>query len=147
MAENQEIKSVLTKKDIRKAYNSWHQWAEVGYSYERMQGIGMCRSQLHILERLYQGNPKGLKKALKGRFNGTFCRTWRFSLPFLCIWKADICIKWVIMKKMNRYGLICLSIMAISIAVSFFRSYPFFRRQDSKCKKVIGLTEAGDYKR
>ncbi|RHR27529.1 PTS system mannose/fructose/sorbose family transporter subunit IID [Clostridium sp. AF19-22AC] len=65
MAENQEKESVLTKKDIRKAYNGWHQWAEVGHSYERMQGIGMCRSQLHILEKLYKDNPEGLKKALK----------------------------------------------------------------------------------
>lgn len=65
MSEVQENKSVLTKKDISKGYSGWHQWAEVGHSYERMQGIGMCRSQLGILEKLYKDNPEGLKKALK----------------------------------------------------------------------------------
>lgn len=65
MSEVQENKSVLSKKDISKGYGAWHQWAEVGHSYERMQGIGMCRSQLGILEKLYKDNPEGLKKALK----------------------------------------------------------------------------------
>lgn len=60
-----EAKNLLTHKDVIKSYNSWHAWAEVGHSFERMQGMGFCRAFLHPLQKLYKGNDEGMKRALQ----------------------------------------------------------------------------------
>lgn len=45
--------SVLTKKDIDKAYFRWWMTAEISANYERMQGLAYGASMIPILEKLY----------------------------------------------------------------------------------------------
>lgn len=63
--DNNVQTSVLTKKDLRKAYFNWHMWAESGHSFERMQGMALCRAFCDPLKKLYGDDKEGLKRALK----------------------------------------------------------------------------------
>ncbi|WHH60518.1 PTS system mannose/fructose/sorbose family transporter subunit IID [Petroclostridium sp. X23] len=47
-------KTVLTKKDVLKAYNRWYWACEVSNSYERMQTLAFCYSISGILAKLYK---------------------------------------------------------------------------------------------
>lgn len=62
---NTEEKTVLTKKDLQRTYFNWHMWAESGHSFERMQGMALCRAFCDPLEKLYGDDKEGLKRALK----------------------------------------------------------------------------------
>lgn len=63
--EQREENSVLTKKDLKKAYFNWHMWAESCHSFERMQGMALCRAFCEPLKKLYGDDTEGLKRALK----------------------------------------------------------------------------------
>ena len=56
--------SVLTKKDIDKAYFRWWMTAEISANYERMQGLAYGASMIPILEKLYP-EKDDLSEALK----------------------------------------------------------------------------------
>lgn len=65
MSEGKNTKGVLTKKDVSRAYFSWHMWAESCHSFERMQGMAVCRAFCDPLKKLYGEDKEGLKRALK----------------------------------------------------------------------------------
>jgi len=56
--------SVLTKKDIDKAYFRWWMTAEISANNERMQGLAYGASMIPILEKLYP-EKEDLSEALK----------------------------------------------------------------------------------
>ena len=56
--------SVLTKKDIDKAYFCWWLTAEISANYERMQGLAYGASMIPVLEKLYPKKEE-LSEALK----------------------------------------------------------------------------------
>lgn len=60
--------TLITKKDIFKAYNKWYLSCEISNSYERMQSLAFCYSISHILEKLYT-DKEDLKKALTRHLN------------------------------------------------------------------------------
>lgn len=64
----------LTQKDIRKVFT--HTWLglQLGWNYEKMQGLGYAYSVMPALKRLYKDDDKKMKQALKlemGFFNTT----------------------------------------------------------------------------
>ena len=66
MAENKEVKqtSLITKKDVRKAYITWHAFAETSLNFERLQALAFCNSMTGILKKLYP-KKEDLSVALK----------------------------------------------------------------------------------
>lgn len=56
--------SVITKKDVRKAYIAWHAFAETSLNFERLQALAFCNSMTGILKKLYP-NKEDLSVALK----------------------------------------------------------------------------------
>lgn len=69
MNENNETRSLLSKKDIFSAFRTWQIIADASSSYERKQGISVCTALSGILKKLYKDNPEGLKRALKRHLN------------------------------------------------------------------------------
>lgn len=66
MRENNEVKNletVITEKDVKKAWLYYYIIAEMGISYERLQSLGFCTSLIPILEKLYPDREE-LKAAL-----------------------------------------------------------------------------------
>lgn len=62
MASN-EVKKVLTKKDINKlAVNSV--FLQSGFNYERMQASGFLQAQLPALKKIYKDDKEGLSEAM-----------------------------------------------------------------------------------
>lgn len=55
----------LTKKDVAKASWRWLFFHQSAHNYERMMGTGFAHSLSGALEKLYQDDSQGLKKALK----------------------------------------------------------------------------------
>lgn len=54
----------ITKKDLRKVYLRWLLGGQIGWNYERMQGLPYCFSMIPVLKKLYK-DPDDMKKALK----------------------------------------------------------------------------------
>ena len=59
-----KTKSVITKKDINKAWFRWFMFSEVSLNFERLQALAFCNSISGVLEKLYL-NKSDLAKALK----------------------------------------------------------------------------------
>lgn len=55
----------LTKKDVSIASLRWLFFHQSSHNYERMMGTGFAHSLSGSLEKLYENDPEGLKKALK----------------------------------------------------------------------------------
>ena len=55
----------FTKKELRKIHFSWIWNSQIGWNYERMQGLGYVTSVLPMIEKLYGDNPKLKAKALR----------------------------------------------------------------------------------
>lgn len=53
----------ITKKDLRKVFLRWFLAGQVGWNYERMQGLCYCYSMMPVLRKLYKGDD--LKRAVK----------------------------------------------------------------------------------
>ncbi len=53
MLQNERKESVLTEKDIKKAYMRWYNYCEVSNSYERMQTVSFCYAISSVLKKLY----------------------------------------------------------------------------------------------
>lgn len=58
-----KVETVLTKKDVIKAFLRWHAFNEVPSSYERHMGYGILMSFYPCLKKLYAGRPEELKDA------------------------------------------------------------------------------------
>jgi PTS system mannose-specific IID component len=54
----------VTKKDLRKVFVRWLLGGQIGWNYERMQGLSYCFSMIPVLKKLYK-DPEDMKKALK----------------------------------------------------------------------------------
>ena len=55
----------FTKKELRKIHFSWIWNSQIGWNYERMQGLGYVTSVLPMIEKLYGDNPELKAKALR----------------------------------------------------------------------------------
>ena len=53
MLQNEVRESVLTEKDIKKAYTRWYNCCEISNSYERMQTVSFCYAISSVLKKLY----------------------------------------------------------------------------------------------
>lgn len=53
----------ITKKDLKSVFLRWFFAGQVGWNYERMQGLCYCYSIMPVLRKLYKG--ENLKKAVK----------------------------------------------------------------------------------
>ena len=53
MLQNEVRESVLTEKDIKKAYMRWYNCCEISNSYERMQTVSFCYAISSVLKKLY----------------------------------------------------------------------------------------------
>lgn len=74
MADNKIIDNdtKVTKKDLNSVYLRNIFGLQLGWNYEKMQGLGYCYIMMPILRRLYRNDPEKMKKALKtelGYFN------------------------------------------------------------------------------
>ena len=54
----------ITKKDLRSVFIRWLLGGQLGWNYERMQGLPYCFSMIPVLKKLYK-KPEDMKKALK----------------------------------------------------------------------------------
>jgi PTS system mannose-specific IID component len=54
----------VTKKDLRHVFIRWLLGGQLGWNYERMQGLPYCYSIIPVLKKLYK-DPDDMKKALK----------------------------------------------------------------------------------
>ena len=52
MLQNEVRESVLTEKDIKKAYMRWYNCCEISNSYERMQTVSFCYAISSVLKKL-----------------------------------------------------------------------------------------------
>lgn len=59
----------LTKKDVFRSFCIWQTIADSSSSYERKQAVSLTSALGGILQKLYAGNPEGLKRALKRHMN------------------------------------------------------------------------------
>ena len=55
----------FTKKELRKIHFSWIWNSQIGWNYERMQGLGYVTAVLPMIEKLYGDNPELKAKALR----------------------------------------------------------------------------------
>ena len=63
----------FTKAELRKINIQWIWASQIGWNYERMQGLGYCTTMLPVIEKLYGDNPELKAKAL--RTHNTFFNT------------------------------------------------------------------------
>ena len=54
----------FTKKELRKINIGWIWHSQIGWNYERMQGLGYLTAMLPVIEKLYGDNPELKDKAL-----------------------------------------------------------------------------------
>ena len=54
----------ITEKDLRRVYRRWLLGGQIGWNYERMQGLCYCYSMMPVLRKLYK-DEEDLKKATK----------------------------------------------------------------------------------
>lgn len=57
--------SKFTAKELRKINLGWIWESQIGWNYERMQGLGYLTAMLPVIERLYGDKPELKEKALK----------------------------------------------------------------------------------
>lgn len=57
--------SKFTKKDLRRLSLRWIWESQIGWNYERMQGLGYLTTMLPVIEKLYGENPELKQKALE----------------------------------------------------------------------------------
>ena len=60
-----EAKVKFTKKELRKMNIRWIWHSQIGWNYERMQGLGYLTTMLPAIDKLYGDNPEMKKKALE----------------------------------------------------------------------------------
>jgi PTS system mannose-specific IID component len=70
----------ITKKDLRNVFLRWLLGGQIGWNYERMQGLSYCFSMIPVLKRLYK-DPEDMKKALKLHLQ--FFNTSPFTAPLV----------------------------------------------------------------
>ena len=64
----------LTKQELRRINLRWIWNSQIGWNYERMQGLGYLTTMLPLIEKLYGDQPALKKKALQAHsvfFNTT----------------------------------------------------------------------------
>lgn len=74
MTEEKKIESVITKKDLNQVARRNLFGLQLGWNYEKMQGLGYCYVIMPILKKLYKNNDEEMKRALQqhlGFFNTT----------------------------------------------------------------------------
>lgn len=54
----------ITEKDLRRVYRRWLLGGQIGWNYERMQGLCYCYAMMPVLRKLYK-DEEDLKKATK----------------------------------------------------------------------------------
>ncbi|MDY4278579.1 MAG: PTS system mannose/fructose/sorbose family transporter subunit IID [Faecalicoccus sp.] len=62
---NNEVKSIISKKDLLKAWWRWTLAVEVPVSFDRMQALAFGYSMNGIMRKLYKNDPVELKLAMK----------------------------------------------------------------------------------
>ena len=65
MSENMVKTSAFTKQELHKIDLRWIWHSQIGWNYERMQGLGYLTTMLPVIDRLYGDNPELKKKALE----------------------------------------------------------------------------------
>lgn len=65
MSEAAEKNRVFTKKELHRLDWRWIWQSQLGWNYERMQGLGYLSTMLPVIDRLYGDNPELKKKALE----------------------------------------------------------------------------------
>lgn len=63
--KTQEQQSVVTKKDLRKAWWKWCRAVEVPVSFDRMQALAFGYSLNTILQKIYKDDPDEMKEAFR----------------------------------------------------------------------------------
>ena len=74
MSENTVKTPAFTKQELHKIDLRWIWHSQIGWNYERMQGLGYLTTMLPVIDRLYGDNPELKKKALEAHsvfFNTT----------------------------------------------------------------------------
>ena len=61
----EEVKTVVTKKDLRKAWWKWCRAVEVPVSFDRMQALAFGYSLNNILRKVYADDPEEMKEAFR----------------------------------------------------------------------------------
>ena len=59
------MKNSFTKKELHKIHFNWIWQSQIGWNYERMQGLGYLASVLPAIDKLYGDNPELKTKALR----------------------------------------------------------------------------------
>lgn len=59
------MKTKFTKQELHKIHYRWIWQSQIGWNYERMQGLGYLSSMIPAIEKLYGDNPELKAKALK----------------------------------------------------------------------------------
>ena len=59
----------LTKQELRRINLRWIWNSQIGWNYERMQGLGYLTTMLPLIEKLYRGSAGAERKSA----SGTFC--------------------------------------------------------------------------
>jgi PTS system mannose-specific IID component len=70
----------ITQKDLRNVFIRWLLGGQIGWNYERMQGLSYCFSMIPVLKKLYK-DPEDMKKALKLHLQ--FFNTSPFTAPMI----------------------------------------------------------------
>lgn len=65
MTNQTDTSTKLTKQDIKKVYTRNLFGLQLGWNYEKMQGLGYAYVIMPVLKRLYGDDPEKMKKALK----------------------------------------------------------------------------------
>ncbi len=65
MSENTVKTPAFTKQELHKIDLRWIWHSQIGWNYERMQGLGYLTTMLPVIDRLYGDNPELKKKALE----------------------------------------------------------------------------------
>ncbi len=65
MSENTVKTPAFTKQELHKIDLRWIWHSQIGWNYERMQGLGYLATMLPVIDRLYGDNPELKKKALE----------------------------------------------------------------------------------
>lgn len=71
----------LTKQELRRINLRWIWNSQIGWNYERMQGLGYLTTMLPLIEKLYGDQPALKKKRFRHiLFSSTRRRRWGISL-------------------------------------------------------------------
>ncbi len=61
------LQAKITEKELRRVYRRWLLGGQIGWNYERMQGLCYCYSMMPVLRKLYK-DEEDLKKGNKIAF-------------------------------------------------------------------------------